>query len=405
MLRDRNWLYTAVLARALATGMIGVLLGVHLAALELPATTVGLVVGLGLAGAALATTIVTFAADRIGHRRALLAITALTVIGAVALALSSSTLALGVAAFVGMVNGMGRDRGAALVIEQATLPATGTDAERTMTFAKYNVLQDIGHAVGSLLAGLPTLLHAFGGIAPDVAQRDAIWLYAFLCALPLLAYSRLSAAIEAARVTKSATLSPESRRTLTKISALFAIDSVGGGFLTTALLSYFFYERFGVGANEIGLLFFIARIANAGSHFIAAWLAKRIGLVNTMVFTHIPSSVLLLTVPFMPDFTTAALLFLLRESLVEMDVPTRQSYVMAVVRPEERTFASGITHLVRLAGWAIAPAFAGLLMSGQSLATPIYVGAALKIFYDIALWRAFRAVKPPEESAPSKPHP
>jgi MFS family permease len=155
----------------------------------------------------------------------------------------------------------------------------------------------------------------------------------------------------------------------------------------------------------IGALFFGARVLNALSHLGAAWLAARFGVVNTMVFTHIPSSVLLLTVPFMPDFTTAALLFLLRESLVEMDVPTRQSYVMAVVRAEERTFASGITHLVRLAGWAIAPAFAGLLMSGQSLAMPIYVGAALKIFYDIALWRAFRGVRPPEESAPDKPRP
>jgi predicted MFS family arabinose efflux permease len=120
--------------------------------------------------------------------------------------------------------------------------------------------------------------------------------------------------------------------------------------------------------------------------------------VNTMVFTHIPSSLLLLTVPFMPNFETAAILFLLRESLVEMDVPTRQSYVMAVVQPEERTFASGITHLVRLGGWALAPAFAGLLMAGQSLAIPIYVGAAMKIFYDLALWQAFRKVKPPEET-------
>jgi MFS family permease len=398
MSHDRNRLYLAVVARSLATGMIGVLLGVHLAALELPASSVGVVVGLGLAGATLATTIVTFGGDRLGHRRALLGITMLSVLGAAALAGSTSPWALGFAAFVGMVNGMGRDRGAALVIEQATLPATGSDAERTMTFAKYNVLQDIGHAVGSLLAGIPALLHAFAGIAPDAAQSTALWLYASLCAVPLIAYARLSATIEAPRVTKSATLSPASRRTLAKISALFAIDSIGGGFLTTALLSYFFYERFGVGANEIGLLFFIARIANAGSHFVAAWLARRIGLVNTMVFTHIPSSVLLLTVPLMPDFTTAALLFLLRESLVEMDVPTRQSYVMAVVRPEERTFASGITHLVRLAGWAIAPAFAGLLMAGHSLALPIYVGAAMKISYDIALWRAFSGLKPPEES-------
>jgi predicted MFS family arabinose efflux permease len=246
------------------------------------------------------------------------------------------------------------------------------------------------------------LLYQFAEIAPDVAQRDTLWLYAALCAVPLFAYSRLTPAIEAPHVTKSAPLTPASRRTLQKISALFAIDAVGGGFLTTALLSYFFYERFGVGANAIGLLFFVARIANAASHFAAAWLAKRIGLVNTMVFTHIPSSVLLLTVPFMPDFGTAALLFLLRESLVEMDVPTRQSYVMAVVRPGERTFASGITHLVRLAGWAIAPAFAGLLMAGGSLATPIWVGAAMKIFYDLALWRAFRGLRPPEE-APRSP--
>jgi predicted MFS family arabinose efflux permease len=184
---------------------------------------------------------------------------------------------------------------------------------------------------------------------------------------------------------------------LTRLSALFAIDAIGGGFLTTALLAYFFYERFGVGIESIGVLFFVARIANAVSHFAAAWLAARIGLVNTMVFTHIPSSVLLLTVPFMPTFAVAAALFLVREALVEMDVPTRQSYVMAVVRPEERTFASGVTHLVRLAGWAVAPAIAGLLMSGTSLAAPLVVGAALKIIYDIVLWRAFRNLRPPEE--------
>src|SRR6185503_900563 len=279
MSADRKSLYVAVFSRSLATGLIGVLLGVHLAALELPAATVGLVIGLGLAGAALATTLVTFFADRIGHRRCLLWITALTVVGAVALTFTTSPWALGVAAFVGMVNGMGRDRGAALVIEQAALPATGTDAERTMSFAKYNVLQDMGHAAGSLLAGIPALLHAFAGVAPDTAQLDAVWLYALLCAVPLVAYARLSASIETPRVTKSARLTPDSRRTLTKISALFAIDAVGGGFLTTALLSYFFYERFGVGASEIGLLFFVARVANAASHFAAAALAKRIGLV------------------------------------------------------------------------------------------------------------------------------
>jgi len=192
-------------------------------------------------------------------------------------------------------------------------------------------------------------------------------------------------------------VSPATRGVLLKLCALFSIDAIGGGFLTTALLAYFFYERFGVGVESIGLLFFVARIANALSHFAAAWLARRIGLVNTMVFTHIPSSLLLLTVPFMPTYPIAAGLFLLRESLVEMDVPTRQSYVMAVVAPAERTFASGVTHLVRMAGWAVAPAFAGLLMTGTSLAAPLVVGAALKIAYDLLLWRAFRNLKPPEE--------
>lgn len=397
MLQDRSWLYIAVFVRALATGMIGVLLGVYLAELRLSPSAIGVVVGAGLAGATLATAVVTFGEARFGHRRALMVVTALTSLGACLLAISTSPWALGVAAFLGMANGMGRDRGAALVVEQAALPATTTHTSRTMTFAKYNVLQDMGHAFGSLLAALPVFFETSINASSEGAQRASIWIYAVLCAAPLIAYARLSGAIEARRVLTSTRLLPETRRTLTRISGLFAIDSLAGGFLTTALLAYFFYERFGVDTREIGFLFFIARIANAGSHFAAAWLARRIGLVNTMVFTHIPSSLLLLTVPFMPNFETAAILFLLRESLVEMDVPTRQSYVMAVVQPEERTFASGITHLVRLAGWAVAPAFAGLLMAGQSLAIPIYVGAAMKIFYDLALWRAFRNLKPPEE--------
>jgi predicted MFS family arabinose efflux permease len=193
-------------------------------------------------------------------------------------------------------------------------------------------------------------------------------------------------------------LSAHSRRILWKISSLFAIDSLAGGFLTAALLAFFFYERFGVSEGVVGALFFGARVANAFSHLGAAWLARRIGLVNTMVFTHIPSSLLLATVPFAPSFPVAAALFLLREGLVEMDVPTRQSYVMAVVRTEERTVASGVTHLVRLGAWAVAPTFAGALMQGTSLATPLLIGAAMKIAYDLMLWVSFRGQRPPEES-------
>jgi hypothetical protein len=309
---------------------------------------------------------------------------------------STHPIAIGVAALIGMVNGMGRDRGAALVVEQAALPATTSDRERTMVFAKYNVLQDVGHALGALLAALPSVLQQ-SGIAEMPAYRSSIGFYALLSLLPALAYWRLSAKLEAGRVVARQGVSPATRGILWRISSLFALDSVAGGFLTTALLSFFFHERFAVGVESIALLFFIARIANAASHMGAAWLAQRIGLVNTMVFTHIPSSLLLATVPFMPTFTIAAALFLVRESLVEMDVPTRQSYVMAVVRPEERAFASGVTHLVRLAGWAIAPAIAGFLMSGSDLGLPLIIGAGMKVAYDVMLWRSFRRVRPPEE--------
>src|SRR4029077_21266088 len=170
-----------------------------------------------------------------------------------------------------------------------------------------------------------------------------------------------------------------------------------GGFLAASLITYFFITRFNPGGMVVAGVFFGARLLNAASHLGAAWLAKRIGLVNTMVFTHIPSSLLLVTVAFAPSFPIAAILFLLREGLVEMDVPTRQSYVMAVVKPEERTFASGVTSLVRMGMWAIAPGFAGLLMQGNSMAVPLWIGACMKITYDVLLYAAFRRQHAPEE--------
>ena len=394
---DRQLIYLATFVRAVATGLIGVLLGVYLAELGLNAGAIGIIVSVGLAGAAAGTFLVTFLGDRLGHRRVLLAVTFLSAAGGIALALSSHPLILGVAALLGMVNGMGRDRGAALVVEQAVLPAMVGDAERTMAFARYNVLQDIGHAVGSLAAGLPALLQESGIVAGAPALRWSVAGYAALSLAPAAAYLRLSGAVETLGVSRLARVSPETKRILWKLSSLFAVDSLAGGFLTTALLSFFFYQRFGVGLAAIGPLFFAARVANALSHLGAAWLAGKIGLVKTMVFTHIPSSLLLISVAYAPSFPVAAVLFLLREGLVEMDVPTRQSYVMAVVRPVERTVASGVTHLVRMGAWAIAPAFAGVMMESASLMLPLLIGASMKIGYDLLLWRAFRHLKPAEE--------
>ncbi|MBI4584346.1 MAG: MFS transporter [Planctomycetes bacterium] len=396
-MRDRRVLYLTAFLRALATGLAGVLLGLYLPRLGFSMAEIGFTVAAGLAAGAAAALLVTLLGDRLGRRRALILLAALGALGSLGAAAASGTVGVTAAVFFGMLNGMGRDRGASLVLEQAILPATAGEEERTRAFAWYNLFQDAGHALGGLLAGLPDLFHRWGGASEVLSHRLGLGGYAALMLASLFLYSRLSPSVEARDARARARISPGTRRVVFKISSLFALDSLGGGFLTTSLLSYFFFERFGVSGMAIGVLFFAARLANALSHLGAAWLAGRIGLVNTMVFTHIPSSLLLVTVAIAPSFEVAALLFLLREGLVEMDVPTRQSYVMAVVRPEERTFASGATHLVRLGAWAVAPSFAGLFMQSVSLVAPLLVGAGLKIAYDGLLYFAFRGVKPPEE--------
>ncbi|HEV8121022.1 MAG TPA: MFS transporter [Candidatus Polarisedimenticolia bacterium] len=395
---DRTLLYAGAFLRALAVGMVSVLVGLHLQGIGFAAGTIGMVVSAGLAGNALAALLVTWRGDQVGRRAALLLLAALASGGGLVVAFGSNAAVIGVAAFLGMLNGMGRDRGASLIIDQVILPGTAGHDARTRIFAVYNVVQDIGHALGGLLAGLPVLLQRAAGIEEVTSFRASVAAYAALLALSALLYLRLSPRVEATHRGSHPPLSPASRRTLWRIASLFAIDSLAGGFLTSALLSLYFHERFGAGPATLGGLFFGARLMNAASHLGAAWLAKRIGLVNTMVFTHIPSSLLLVTVAWAPSFAVASVLFLLREGLVEMDVPTRQSYVMAIFRPEERTFASGVTHLVRMGAWSVAPSFAGLMMQGMSMTTPLVIGAAMKVGYDLALWYAFRHQRPPEES-------
>ncbi len=189
----------------------------------------------------------------------------------------------------------------------------------------------------------------------------------------------------------------QTKKVLTKLTALFSLDAFGGGFLTDALVAYWFFRRFGIAEQDLGLVFFAVHVLNAFSHLGAAWLASRVGLVNTMVFTHLPSSLFLIAVPFAPSFKWAVLLFFCREALVEMDVPTRQSYVAAMVRPSERTFAAGITNLARNVFWAVGSATAGGLMQAVSFSAPLIVGGGAKVLYDVLLFRSFRRVKPPEE--------
>ena len=221
--------------------------------------------------------------------------------------------------------------------------------------------------------------------------------YAALNLLGAVAFVFLSPAIEIERPPTLAQVSRATKRIVTKLAALFSLDAFGGGFLTDALVAYWFFRRFGANEESLGLLFFAVHLLNAASHLGAAWLARRIGLVNTMVFTHLPSSVFLMAVPFAPSLPVAVAFFLLRESLVEMDVPTRQSYIAAVVRPEERTFASGVTNLTRNTFWAAASSLAGFFMQHVAFGAPLVVGGGLKIVYDVLLYHSFRNVRPPEE--------
>jgi len=406
---DRRLLYTASFLRALGTGTIGILLGIYLPALGIGIETSGFIVTLGLAGVACSAVVATFAGDRVGRRRCLVGIAGVMAVSSALAAFTHDVRLLAIAAFAGGLNGMGRDRGGALVLEQAMLPGTIAAHDRTRAFAWYNVLQDIGHALGGLVVGSMAVLQQRMGMATTHAARVVWMVYPLALGIGAMLYLRLSPAIEPERRQSvegpdehspgrsRPALTPQTRRVLWRISLLFAMDSVAGGFLTTALLTYFFFERFGTSALVIGGLFAAARVLNAFSHLGAAWLARRIGLVNTMVFTHLPSSFLLVTVAYAPNFAVAAALFLIREALVEMDVPTRQSYVMALVRPEERTLVSGITNIVRMVGWTVGPVLTGFLMSHAGLRTPLAIGAGLKILYDLALWRAFRHIRPPEE--------
>jgi predicted MFS family arabinose efflux permease len=320
--------------------------------------------------------------------------------GLLALAATPAVPLLLLAAFAGMLNGTGTDRSAAFALEQAIIPGLVPDKSRTWSLSWYNVVLDAAGSLGALAAALPLLLQRWLTI-PLLSSYRAVFVG---CALLTLAtavlYPCISSSVEVPRSAPESpelTISPATRSIITKLAALFSLDAFGGGFLTDALVAYWFFRRFAVAEESLGVLFFVVHVLNALSHLGAAWLARRIGLVNTMVLTHLPSSLFLIAVPFAPSLKVAVLLFLCREALVEMDVPTRQSYVAAVVLPNERTFASGVTNLARNVFWAVGSAVAGLLMHSVAFSAPLVIGGGTKIGYDLMLYRAFRKLRPPEE--------
>ena len=395
---DLTLLCLTGLLRSFATGLIGVIFGVFLFRSGHSSAEIGILTAAGLTGATIATALITWGGDRYGRRHTLSVLALLSIAGGAGLAFVSSFAGILVLVFAGMANATGTDRSASYVLEQAVLPSLVTDRNRTWTFSWYHLILDAGGAAGALAAGLPVALYRWQAIPILTTYRLIFLGYAALGLICALAYSLLSNRVEVATPGESKQhISADSKRNVFRLARLFAIDSFGGGFLTDAVVAYWFFRRFGLSEAGLGALFFTIHILNAVSHLGAAWLAQRIGLLKTMVFTHLPSSVFLVAVPLAPNFTAAAALLLARESLVEMDVPTRQSYVTAVVKPHERTFASGVTNLSRNAMWAAGSAVSGLLMQSVVFSAPLIAGGGIKIAYDVLLYRKFRHLKPPEE--------
>jgi MFS family permease len=405
--RDLALINAAGFLRSFGVGLMGVVSGIYLFRIGLSSLAIGVVIAAGLAGSALATVVLSFGADALGRRRFWLLLSLLSAVGGIALAVSPNLLLLLPMAFVGMLNGTGTDRSAAFALDQAVIPNLVSDAKRTWSLAWYNVLLDGGGSLGALAAAVPLLLQSRLGLTLLSSYRVVFVGYSGLCLIVAALYSMVSPAVEvvnpATAPLKPAAITPESKRIVARITALFSLDAFGGGFLTDALVAYWFFRRFGVAEHELGFVFFAVHILNACSHLGAAWLARRIGLVNTMVFTHLPSSLFLMAIPFAPSFLWAVGLFLCREALVEMDVPTRQSYVAALVSPSERTFASGITNLARNLFWAVGSGVAGAMMQALTFSAPLLVGGGAKVTYDLLLYKSFRSVKPPEEAAASSP--
>jgi MFS family permease len=397
-MRDIVLLCLTGFLRSFGTGLMGVIFGVYLFRLGHNSAEIGFLTAGGLAGMAASTGFIIWRGTRLGRKRAFIWLSLLSMVGGIGLALVTNFSALLLLMFIGMVNAMGADRSTAYALEQAALPTLVSDKQRTWAFSWYHFVLDAGGAAGALAAGLPVLLNRWYEMPVLAAYRVVFLGYAGSGIAAAIAYSFVSGRIETAKAADvPKKLSPTSKQRVFRLAGLFAIDSFAGGFLTDAVVAYWFFRRFGASETELGVLFFTVHVLNALSHLGAGWLAQKIGLLKTMVFTHLPSSVFLILVPFAPNLTIAAVLLLARESLVEMDVPTRQSYVAAVVQPHERTFAAGVTNLSRSGFWAIGSAVAGALMQAVSFSAPLLTGGGLKIGYDLLLYRKFRHIKPPEE--------
>jgi MFS family permease len=403
MRKDIPLLFTTRIIRMFGYGFLSVVLALYLAQRGLSEGEIGLLLTLTLAGDAAITLWITTRADRMGRRRMLVIGAGLMIMAGVIFSLTGNFILLVVTAIIGVISPSGNEIGPFLSIEQAALSQLLPDEKRTQTFAWYNLVGSFATATGALAGGgLAQLLQA-GGSSPLNSYRTVVLGYALIGVVLANLFLLLSHAVEAPRLAEAISIQRtlglhKSRRVVLRLSSLFAVDAFAGGLVVQSMVAYWFNIKFGVQPAVLGSIFFGANILAGISALSAAWIAKRIGLINTMVFTHIPSNILLILVPLMPTLPLAIVALLLRFSISQMDVPTRQSYTMAVVSPDERSAAMGVTSIARSVGATLSPAITGQLLAVPSLiGAPFLVAGGLKIVYDLFMWRGFRAVKPPEE--------
>ena len=412
MSKDAKLILAARTLRTFAYGFLSVTLAIYLKLIGFSDLYIGLILSATLINSVIFTLIASFYADMIGRRKILIVYAALMSLSGAVFFVTTNYIALIASAFIGTINVTGTETGAFLSIEQAILPQTTNETKKRNTlYAIYNMVGTFAMSAGVLLSGFPGLLEYHYGFNQIESIRPLFLFYSIIGLGVLGIYFLISNKVEIGRNNNNnnttttnlskplkQTLSPKSKRIVGKLSGLFAIDSFAGGFIIQSIVSFWFYTRFGVDLATLSYIFSIAGILTAFSFLVAAKLADKIGLINTMVFTHIPSNILLILVAFAPTLPLAIAFYLARMALSQMDVPTRQSYIVAVVEEDERTAAAGITNISRNIAQAVSPSLAGYILQSLSfLSAPFIIGAVLKIAYDIALYFNFKNIKPSEE--------
>jgi MFS family permease len=386
--------------RSFGYGYLAVILALYLGQLGLDTIQIGVILTAALAGSAAMNVFWSLYADRIGRRKTVIVMGWLMFIGGLLFAVSSNVWLLLIAAFSGTISATSSEVGAFLTVEQAILPQTAPEQRRTWLFSIYDLVSNLAGAAGALSVGSVTLLSGFGLSGADT-YRPMFVLYGLIGLVNVLLFMRLSDQVELAKIEGERRFLGihRSRGMVTRIALLFGLDAFAGALVVQSLVAYWFYLRWGLSPEILAIVFFWVNVVSGLSFLATPFIAARIGLLRTMVFTHLPSNVLLALVPFAPTAELAVAFFLMRMSLSQMDVPTRKSYTMAVVDPDERTATAGITNTARTVAAACAPILTGAAFSVAALGVPFLAAGGLKVAYDTLIFLMFKDVWPPEEEA------